>query len=398
MHPADEIRGSTSQKLANKTIILGITGSIAAVETVALARELIRHGANVLPVMTESATRIIHPDAVEFATAHKPIIGLSGRTEHVTYCGLTKNAADLLLISPCTGNTVSKIAHAVDDSPVTTFATTAFGSGIPIILVPAMHLSMYDHRIFQQNIKKLKQQGVTVLEPIVRGNKARMPSMVSIVAQVLRTLGSKDMKNIHVLVIGGGTEEPIDDIRVLTNTSSGRTAVACAVNAFERGATVEVWYGSAQVPVPAYIPIKRFSTIHDLQVLVRQEHIQRFDVIILCAALADYIPRTVKGKIKSGKTPLVLTFDPAEKVLPIIRKKASKAKIIAFKAEASKATIINHSRQLLNRYTLDLVIGNTVKGFGSETNEIAFVTKKGKSSWKKGSKEKLAAAILDTII
>jgi phosphopantothenoylcysteine decarboxylase/phosphopantothenate--cysteine ligase len=138
MHPSDEIRGVKSNKLSDKRIVLGVTGSIAAVECVKLSRELIRHGAQVFPVMTHSATRIIHPDSLEFATGNKPIIELTGKTEHVSFCGLVKEPVNLLIISPCTANTISKIARGIDDTSVTTFATTAVGSGVPILIVPAM--------------------------------------------------------------------------------------------------------------------------------------------------------------------------------------------------------------------------------------------------------------------
>ena len=162
MHPADEIRGSKSKRLSKKRIVLAVTGSIVAVETIKLSRELIRHGAEVFPVMTPSATKIIHPDSLWFATGNKPIIELSGKTEHVSFCGRVKNPADLLLISPCTANTISKIAHGIDDTAVSTFATTAIGSGVPILIVPAMHLSMYDHKIIQENIKKCKKAGFKI--------------------------------------------------------------------------------------------------------------------------------------------------------------------------------------------------------------------------------------------
>jgi len=147
MHPADEIRGVKSKRLFKKKIVLGITGSIAAVESVKLSRELIRHGAEVFPVMTQSATKIIHPDSLEFSSGNKPIIELTGKTEHVSFCGRVKEPADLFIISPCTANTISKIAHGIDDTAVTTFATTAIGSGIPILIVPAMHLSMVSNSL-----------------------------------------------------------------------------------------------------------------------------------------------------------------------------------------------------------------------------------------------------------
>ena len=189
MHPADELRGIKSKQLSKKRIVLGVTGSIAAVETVKLSRELIRHGADVYPVMTKAAAKIIHPDALEFATSHTPIIELSGQTEHVFFCGLVKDPVDLLLICPCTANTLSKIAHCIDDTSVTTFVTTALGSKIPIIIVPAMHLSMYKHKVVRKNIEKCKEMNITFLDPTVFGNKAKMPSIDEIVSKVLRKIG-----------------------------------------------------------------------------------------------------------------------------------------------------------------------------------------------------------------
>ena len=248
MHPAEELRGKKSNKLFRKRIVLGVTGSIAAVESVKLARELIRHGATVYPVMTPSATRIIHPDALEFATSHKPVIQLTGQAEHVSWCGLVQDPVDLLLISPCTTNTISKIAKGIDDTPVTTCATTALGSKVPILIVPAMHLSMYDHKIVQKNIDICKEHGVLFIDPCIQGNKAKLPDVDEIVEHVIRTIGPKDLIQKKILIIGGATAEPIDDIRVLTNRSSGKTAIALAVNAYERGADVTFWYGHATEP------------------------------------------------------------------------------------------------------------------------------------------------------
>jgi len=225
MHPADEIRGSKSKILSNKKIVLAVTGSIAAVETILLSRELIRHGAEVFPVMSPNATKIIHPDSLWFATGNKPILELSGKTEHIFFCGKVNNPADLLLISPCTANTISKIAHGIDDTVVTTFATTAIGSGVPILIAPAMHISMYDHKILQENIKKCKEVGVKFVEPQVEKNKAKMADIYEIVSNVIRETGRKDLSNKKILVIGGPSREVIDDVRAITNRSSGKTAI-----------------------------------------------------------------------------------------------------------------------------------------------------------------------------
>jgi len=397
MHPAEELRGKKSNKLLRKRIVLGVTGSIAAVESVKLARELIRHSAEVYPVMTPSSTRILHPDALEFATGHKPVLELTGKTEHVAWCGLVQNPVDLLLISPCTANTISKIARGIDDTPVTTCATTAIGSGIPVLLVPAMHLSMYDHKILQKNIAELKDHGVMILDPSIQGTKAKLPEIDEIVATVIRIVGKRDLLDRKVLIIGGATAEPVDDIRVLTNRSSGKTAIALAVNAFERGADATLWYGNATEPVPPYIPVTRFETVADISHLIQNIKTQKFDGIVVCAAIANYIPKKQKGKIRSGKDTLFIMFTQAPIILNALRAQAPSARIIAFKTEEKKSTVKRRTMELLKKYQLDGAVGNTLAGFGSSENEIFLLTKKGKSAWKKGKKEDLASAILDML-
>lgn len=396
MHPADDLRGIKSKKLSKKRIILGVTGSIAAVETVKLSRELIRHGADVIPVMTNAATKIIHPDALEFATSHKPIIELSGQTEHVFFCGLVKNPVDLLLICPCTANTLSKIAHGIDDTAVTTFATTAVGSGVPLLIVPAMHLSMYKHKVVQDNIEKCKELGITFIEPNVFQNKAKMPSIDEIVANVVINVGKQDFKEKNILIIGGATAEPIDDIRILTNKSSGKTAVSLANNAFERAANVEVWYGYAKETIPSYIPVKHFETIEDILRLLKSNK-KTFDAVIVCAAIADYLPKKHKGKISSGKNKLTIECAPAPKIIQKIRKIAPKSKIIAFKAEENKKDLKEEAVKLLSKNNLDVVVANTISAFGADENEILIIDNERKSVTKKGKKEQLAGYILDMI-
>ncbi len=396
MHPADEIRGIKSKKLSKKKIVLGVTGSIAAIESIKLSRELIRHGADVYPVMTKAATRIIHPDSLEFATSHKPIIELTGKTEHVSFCGLTKDRIDLLLISPCTANTISKIALGIDDTPVTTFATTAIGSGVTIAIVPAMHLSMYKHKIIQENIDKCKRMGISFIDPVIQANKAKMLGVDEIVEHAIRMIGKQDLGKKNILIIGGATAEAIDDIRILTNRSSGKTAVALANSAFERGANVELWYGHAKEVVPSYIPVKNFETIEDLLNLLKNNDM-KFDTIVVCAAIANYLPKKQKGKIPSGKNKLDLELSPAPKIIQKIRLIASKSKIIAFKVEENKKSLKEKSYQLLKKNQLDFVIANTVSAFGKDENEILIINKKGESVLRKGRKEELADYILDII-
>lgn len=398
MHPAEEIKGSKSSFLINKKIVLAITGSIAAVECVKLARELIRHGAEIVPVMTPSATKIIHPDAVWFATGKKPIIELSGATEHVAYCGRVEDPVDLLLICPCTANTISKIAHGIDDTSVTTFASTALGSGVPILIVPAMHLSMYDHKLIEENIKKCKKVGIKFVEPLIEKNKAKLPKIDEILANVIRETGKKDLSGKNILVIGGPTAESIDDVRIITNRSSGKTAKVLAMASFYRDANVELWLGKrAPEKIPAYIRVKEFESIIDLKRLIEKNDLKNFDVIIVCAAISDYMPKKHKGKIPSGKNKLMIELKPTSKLLPILRKKAPKSKIIAFKVEDKKENVKKKSFELLKKNNLDFVVGNTISAFEKEKNEILIINKKGKATLKKGKKENLANDILDLI-
>jgi phosphopantothenoylcysteine decarboxylase/phosphopantothenate--cysteine ligase len=397
MHPADDIRGSKSNKLKDKKIVLALTGSIAAVETVKLARELIRHDAEVIPVMSKAATKIIHPDAIWFATGKKPIVELTGATEHIFYCGQVKDKVDLLLICPCTANTISKIAYGIDDTPVTTFATTAIGSKIPILIVPAMHLSMYDHKILQDNIIKLKKIGINFVDPIISRNKAKMADNSEILANVFRHIGKKKLKNKKVLIIGGPTSENIDDVRLITNKSSGRTAVLLAKTAFYSGAEVNIWYGSGKEQVPDFIESKNFESISDLQKLIDKD-LKNFDIIINCAAISDYIPEKQKGKISSEKKEINIKFTKAPKLISQFRKKAPNSKLVGFKLVDNKKDLENESKILLKNNDLDFVIGNTTSAFDSDSNEILIINKKGQTIKQKGPKEFLSNIILDNII
>ncbi len=397
MHPVEDIKEIKSSFLKNKTIVLAVTGSIAAIETIKISRELIRHGAKVIPVMTKAATRIIHPDSLWFATGKKPIIELSGATEHVSYLGKVKKPADMLLICPATANTISKIAYGIDDTAVTTFATTAIGSKTPVLIVPAMHLSMYDHKIVQNNISKLKKNKIKFVEPNIIGNKAKLPNNEKIVANVLRILSKNLYQKKKVLIVGGPTAEEVDDIRVITNKSSGKTAVNLAKKAFIFGADVEIWYGNGTEIVPDYIKKTEFSSSKDLKKLIDKSKLDKFDYVFICAAISDYIPKKQSGKIPSFKNNLKIELKPAEKIIGKIRKKAKKSKIVGFKAEAKKEKIVEKSKKLLEKNNLDYVVGNSISGFSSDENEITIVDKTGKLVSKKGKKEELATFILSKV-
>jgi phosphopantothenoylcysteine decarboxylase/phosphopantothenate--cysteine ligase len=399
MHPAEEIRGSKSTLLLNKRIVLGVTGSIAAVETIKLSRELICQGADVIPVMSPAAARIIHPDSLWFATGHQPICELTGETEHVQFCGKVKQPVDLYLISPCTANTISKIAYGIDDTAVTTFATTAIGSKIHVVIVPAMHQSMYDHSVIQQNIASLKLNGVVFIGPSIEANKAKMASIERISHQVIRLLGPQDFNSKKVLIIGGSTAEPIDAVRNLCNTSSGKTAIALSQSAYHHGAMVELWYGQSSQPIPSYIEdVTSFTSISDVEALVRSKDFSEIDIIFVCAALSDYIPTRTNGKIPSDGHQLNILCHPAPKILSLLHEKARHTAIIGFKLEQEKDILLSKAKKLQETYDLEMVIANTVDNLRTEYGEVVLIRYDGAIRQVKGSKTEIAEEVFSFFI
>ncbi|MGB9635675.1 MAG: bifunctional phosphopantothenoylcysteine decarboxylase/phosphopantothenate--cysteine ligase CoaBC [Thermoplasmata archaeon] len=397
MHPAKDILETKSKKLSGKKIILGVTGSIAAVETVKLVRELIRHGATVIPVMTKSAQEIIGEKALHFASGEKVITEISGEVEHVKYCGARETRADLLLIAPATANTISKIASGIDDTPVTTFATTAIGTGIPVMIVPAMHETMYRHTVLQENIKKLEKLGVLFINPKIAESKAKFPEIEEIVEWVIRILGKRDYLGKKILVIGGASYEPLDEMRVITNLSTGKMSMAIAKTAFERGGDVEMLAGRMEVQVPPYIPVTRFHTVEDLMEKLGKLRIQDFQYIFVPAALSDFGVDMKKGKIPSDRT-LEITLKPLPKVIIELRKQ-SDAIIVGFKAEATEneEILANKAYDALIKNKIDYVCANQLRNVGADSGEVLVLDRNGKHQKIKGTKEEIAERIFDLI-
>ena len=206
-NPLKDIIGSLGKELLNKKIALCITGSVAAIEASEIARELMRRGAEVYPVLSKSASELIRPKLMEWATGNKAITELTGNTEHIHLAGEWLGKVDLVLIAPATANTIGKIASGIDDTTVTTVATTALGTGISVFIAPAMHYSMFKHPIVLDNIKKLKKIGIQILEPEIVEGKAKMASTSKIVEGVIRKFSQRDLKGVKFLVSAGPTIE-----------------------------------------------------------------------------------------------------------------------------------------------------------------------------------------------
>jgi len=390
MHPADQLSETKSTKLRGNKIVLGITGSIAAVESVKLCRELIRHGAEVHVVMSKDAQRILHPWAMEFASGRPVTTEIDGRVQHVAFCGEVPDRADLFIIAPCTANTISKIACGIDDTPVTTFATTALGSGIPVIVVPAMHGSMMKHRAVQDNLVRLKDLGVTVLQPKMEESKAKIPDNSSIVSAVLAILGKRDLVGRRVLVIAGATEEPLDDVRVLTNRSSGETGVELAIAAHERGATVELWVGRCETHIPDHIPHTRFASVSDLMTLASKiDH----DIVLFPAAVSDYSPSKVDGKMRSDEDEIIVRLKRNPKIIDTIRAKV----VVGFKAQAKvdDARLVEDAMALLKRSCCSFVVANRMEDVTRGRTRVSIVKGEGPAEVLEGTKPEVASDIID---
>lgn len=390
-HPAEDIKGKKSLKLKGKTVIIGVTGSIAAVESVKICRELIRHGAEVVPVMSKHACEIIHPYAIEFATGVKPILKLTGKTEHVFYCGKGRKKACVLLISPCTANTLSKIALGVDDTPVTTFATTALGAKIPVIIVPAMHQSMYEHPFVVMNMKKLEKHGVHILHPEVEEGKAKIIDAETIAQRVIRIVGKRDLKGKRILIIGGATSEFIDDVRTITNLSSGKMAFALSEVAYERGGEVEMWFGKKDRH--PYIPSKKFTTHKDILNLIEEGN--AYDLIINCAAISDFMPPRKKGKISSAEG-IKLFLNPVPRINPLLRRIGNT--VVGFKLEAQEKDIEKRAYERLNSDNLDFIVANTTQSIDSDYMKALILDKEKNIIMAEGKKVEIAEKIFDCIV
>lgn len=388
MHPSEEIYCEKSKRLRGKTIVVGMTGSIAITECFSMIRELIRHGAKVIPVMTPSAVKLAAPDAIEFACGMKPIVELTGQTEHIRYLG--DSTADLFMIFPATANTISKIANGIDDTAVTSFATVALGSKIPIIVAPAMHEHMYNNPAVSKNIKTLESLGIHMIGPHLDGVRAKIASKDEIVEWTIRCLSRADLNGKNILIIGGRSEEPLDSMRIITNRSTGLMSLVLALRAFERGAKVELWMGACNVPLPDYVKVRRFNTVSDLVSMIDAiDH----DYVIVPAALADFAPDFTQGKIPSDHK-YDMMLNPVPKVLPMIRKKCDK--VIGFKAESGLDA--NHleekARQRMDLYGLMAVVANDIDSVGKVSTSALLITKDGSKDIT-GSKTEISDAILN---
>lgn len=395
-HPSHDIRGSLGTELDGVRIAHCIAGSVAAVRAPDIARLLIRHGADVHAVMSEAATGIIHPDLMHWSTGSPVVARLTGEIEHVALAGNVAGKADLILVAPATANTIGKIAAGIDDTPVTTVVTTAFGEGIPILIVPAMHEPMYRHPIVVENIERLRRLGVGFVQPRVEEGKAKIPTPETIYAAVLERLEHsvhgpgavnderpRPLQGRNVVITAGRTVEYLDPIRVLTNNSTGKMGMALAAAALEAGASVTVVYGKGTAMPPDGARVIRVDTAESMREAVHDELAGNLcDLFIAAAAVGDWRPakRSEKKITTHGTDHLTIELEPTPKIIDGIKKDHPSVFLVAFRAQHDLSTddLIDDAHRRAQRAEADLIAVNDVSregaGFETDTNEIYLVS------------------------
>ena len=403
IHPSKDILSSKSRLLEGKRVALGICGSVAAVKSPEIARELMRHGADVWALMTGSAQQLITPDLMEWATGNPVVTALTGKIEHVALGRGPPGGADLVLIAPATANTIGKMASGIDDTPVTSLATTAIGAGVPIVLVPAMHGSMYEHPIVRENLKKLASLGIKIINPQIVEEKAKIADTDAIVEAVITLLGKRDLKSFNVLVTAGPTRSYVDAIRYLTNSSSGKMGFAFAREALARGASVTVIAGPTSTSPPSNSNVMRVGTTEEMLGAVRSElQSKNYDLLVMAAAPLDFAVAEKSNEKISSESPLTVRLVPLPKIISEARRLSKHLFIIGFKAEyglPSKELISRSSRRLTDS-GMDLIVANDLSrsdtGFGVDTDEVYVLDTNGLVAHiPLSSKREIARKVLD---
>jgi len=380
--------------LQGANVALGVTGSIAAVKTVELAHELRRRGATVRAVMTGSARGIVHPWALEYATGNDVVTELTGRVEHVELCGVD-GWADVLLVAPATANTVGKIAAAVDDTPVTTCATTALGAGVPVVVAPAMHEPMYDHPGVLDAIDRVEEWGVDFVDPRIEEGKAKIASEEAIVTDAARAATDSPLEGRHVAVTSGATTESIDPVRTLSNRASGKTGRAVARACYVRGADVTLVHNGSDVPYAGVRDVESAAEMTDVVADLGQQA----DALVSAAAISDYTMDGEPEKIPSGQERLTLELEPTPKLIDAVREAHPDLPIVGFKVEtdADDDQLVERAREIQERAGLAFVVANDATVMGEDGTRALIVDGENAREYE-GSKDGLGARIADELV
>ena len=388
--------------LRDKTIVLGVTGGIAAYKAAEIASQLTQAGAKVSVIMTEEALQFI--SAVTFrALTGRPVVtemfdlASEFSIEHVSLA----KAADVVVIAPATANIIAKLAAGIADDML---CCTVLATRAPVLIAPAMETNMYANPITRDNLSKLKARNFVIVGPatgwLASGKEGlgRLADVNDIIGSIRQVLDrGADLTGRHIVVTAGGTQEPIDPVRYLSNRSSGKMGYALAEAARDRGAEVTLITAPASLSEPAGINVIRVGTAEEMHQAVENAS-PRADALIMAAAVADYRPiKAAKDKIKKGKAGLILELECTSDILGSVKGNFIK---VGFAAESSN--LVENAREKLKQKQLDFIVANDItasdSGFGTDTNRVTIIDRKGKiDSLPLLSKREVADRVLDQV-
>lgn len=391
--------------LTDKTVVLGVTGGIAAYKMPNVARMLKKMHCNVHVIMTQNATNFITATTFETFTGNKCLIDTFDRNfefsvEHVAIA----KQADLVLIAPATANVIGKIAGGIADDMLT---TTVMACTCKILIAPAMNHNMYHNSIVQENIEKLKRHGYEIIDPVcgmlANGDTGdgKLPSEETLVSYVVRELAhEKDLHGKKVLVTAGPTQEAIDPVRYITNHSTGKMGYALAEAAMLRGAEVTLISGPTVIEPPMFVNVIPIISAQEMFEKVATNATEN-DIIIKAAAVADYRPKKVcDEKIKKSDHDTEIELERTTDILAYLGKNKGKTFLCGFSMETEN--MLENSRRKLDKKNLDMIVANNLKdkgaGFGVDTNLITIITRDRELQLELMSKQDAANCILDEII
>lgn len=391
--------------LENKTVVLGVTGSIAAYKIASLASSLVKKGANVHVIMTQNATNFINPITFESLTGRKCLIDTFDRNfefqvEHVS---LAKQA-DVFMVAPASANVIGKIAGGIADDMLT---TTIMACKAPKIISPAMNTNMFENPIVQDNIQKLKDYGYEVIDPasgyLACGDTGagKMPDPEVLENYIMKAIAKeKDMSGKKVLITAGATMEKIDPVRFISNHSTGKMGYALAKMAMLRGADVTLVTGKTNIPKPDFVKIIEAESAKEMFEAV-DDIFESQDIAIMSAAVADYRPKTVaEQKIKKKDGESVIELERTEDILATMAARKKNQIVCGFSMETEN--MLNNSKAKLEKKNLDMICANNLKvagaGFGTDTNVVTLITKDSVEELPLMSKEEVAEEILNRIM
>ena len=393
--------------LKGKTVVLGVTGSIAAYKIANLASMLVKQHADVNVIMTHNAVNFINPITFETLTGNKCLVDTFDRNFqfNVEHVALAKRA-DIFMVAPASANVIGKIAHGIADDMLT---TTIMASKCPKLISPAMNTNMFENPILQDNLKILEKYGYEIINPasgyLACGDTGagKMPEPETLLKYILRTIArEKDMAGKKVLITAGPTQEKIDPVRYITNHSTGKMGYALAENAMRRGAEVTLVTGPTAIEPPMFVNVVPVISAEDMagEVIARAPE---QDIIIKAAAVADYRPVNPSDeKIKKkDDDESVITLERTQDILKYLGgHKRAEQFICGFSMETEN--MLENSRAKLTKKNVDMIVANNLKvkgaGFGTDTNVVTIITADGCKELDIMSKVEVANAILDEIM